>query len=138
MAVNHEGIYATRPWKIYGEGPSMLPQMERTGRLGFNERGRNDLTPEDIRFTVKGSVLHAFINGMAATAGRSEAGSCEQSAAAGHNPRRGHARSSRAIEWSQDDAGLNVDLPPEKPCDHAVVLKSRSPKQSAPASALGS
>ena len=32
MAVNSEGIYATRPWKIYGAGPSTMPRPERQGR----------------------------------------------------------------------------------------------------------
>ena len=29
MSVNHEGIYATRPWTLYGDGPSMMPEMQR-------------------------------------------------------------------------------------------------------------
>lgn len=28
MQVNGEGIYATRPWRIYGEGPSTLQKIE--------------------------------------------------------------------------------------------------------------
>jgi alpha-L-fucosidase len=55
--VNGEGIYGTRPWKVYGEGPSMKKQEK--GRFG----GVRDVRPyeaTDIRFTVKDNSLFAF------------------------------------------------------------------------------
>ena len=27
------------------------------------------------------------------------------------------------LQWSQDEAGLKLAMPAEKPCDHAIVLK---------------
>jgi len=27
------------------------------------------------------------------------------------------------LQWSQDETGLKVAMPAEKPCDHAIVLK---------------
>ena len=58
--VNGEGIYGTRPWKVYGEGPSMLKQEK--GVFG----GVRDVRPyesSDIRFTAKGEILYAFCMG---------------------------------------------------------------------------
>ena len=58
--VNGEGIYGTRPWKIYGEGPSMIKQAR--GTFG----GVRDVRPyqsKDIRFTMKGDTLFAFCMG---------------------------------------------------------------------------
>ena len=55
---NGEGIYGTRPWKIYGEGPSTESQSK--GTFG----GVKDVRPytsSDIRFTEKGNILYAFI-----------------------------------------------------------------------------
>ena len=55
--VNGEGIYGTRPWKIYGEGPSIKKQEK--GRFG----GVRDVRPyeqSDIRFTVTDNALYAF------------------------------------------------------------------------------
>jgi len=55
--VNGEGIYGTRPWKIYGEGPSIKKQEK--GRFG----GVRDVRPyesTDIRFTTRGQTLYAF------------------------------------------------------------------------------
>lgn len=60
MDVNKESIFGTRPWKVYGEGPS----TENTAPLdgaGFNE-GKNDpYTSADIRFTKKGDILYAHV-----------------------------------------------------------------------------
>jgi len=58
--VNGEGIYGTRPWKVYGEGPSM--QKQEKGRFG----GVRDVRPyeaTDIRFTTNGEALFAFCMG---------------------------------------------------------------------------
>jgi alpha-L-fucosidase len=57
---NGQGIYGTRPWKVYGEGPSMKKQEK--GRFG----GVKDVRPydaADIRFTTKGDTLYSFCMG---------------------------------------------------------------------------
>lgn len=59
MPANGEGIYGTRPWKIYGEGPSTIKANQAKGRFG----GLSDThayQPADIRFTTKGNNLYAF------------------------------------------------------------------------------
>jgi alpha-L-fucosidase len=64
MAINSEGIYATRPWKIFGEGPSTKVVIAPNGKeFDPNEGKKPDLTAEDIRFTTKGSTLYAFVQG---------------------------------------------------------------------------
>jgi alpha-L-fucosidase len=64
MAVNSEGIYATRPWKIYGEGPSTKVVIAPNGKeFDPNEGKKPDLTAEDIRYTTKGPVIYAFLQG---------------------------------------------------------------------------
>ena len=59
---NGEAIYGTRPWKIYGEGPTTLKNQEK-GRFG----GVKDVRPyasSDIRFATKGEILYAFCMGI--------------------------------------------------------------------------
>jgi len=59
--VNGEAIYGTRPWKIYGEGPSTLKNQAK-GQFG----GVKDVRPyesTDFRFTTKGETLYAFCMG---------------------------------------------------------------------------
>jgi len=65
MRVNSEGIYATKPWKVYGEGPSTKVAVSK-GTFDFNESRRPSLGSEDVRFTTKGSALYAFVQGWPA------------------------------------------------------------------------
>jgi alpha-L-fucosidase len=61
IPANGEGIFGTRPWKVFGEGPSMKKQEK--GRFG----GVKDVRPyesSDIRFTTKGETLYAFCMGL--------------------------------------------------------------------------
>ncbi|MDP4644823.1 MAG: alpha-L-fucosidase [Opitutales bacterium] len=54
MHINGEGIYGTRPWKIFGEGPVVIK----------DGRGNENHTPysqQDIRFTTKDGNLYAFV-----------------------------------------------------------------------------
>ena len=56
--VNGEGIYGSRPWKVYGEGPGTEKNQEK-GTFG----GVKDVRPYeqgDIRFTSKGNAVYAF------------------------------------------------------------------------------
>jgi len=54
LEANGEGIYGTRPWKIFGEGPLKM----KDGRQGENHR---DFSQNDIRFTTKDGDLYAFV-----------------------------------------------------------------------------
>ena len=59
IAANGEGIYGTRPWKIYGEGPSTLKENQKKGSFG----GLSDTyvyKSSDIRFTTKANIVYAF------------------------------------------------------------------------------
>ncbi|MGC1415093.1 MAG: alpha-L-fucosidase [Candidatus Acidiferrum sp.] len=53
LSVNGEAIYGTRPWKIFGEGPT------RVTAGSFHDTDTASYTAEDFRFTTKGPVLYA-------------------------------------------------------------------------------
>ena len=55
--VNGEAIYGTRPWLLFGEGPT------RTGGGGFSEQHDKAFTARDIRFTTKPDALYAITLG---------------------------------------------------------------------------
>ncbi len=55
MDVNGEGIFGTRPWTVYGEGPSTL----NAGKIWDTEQVVYNA--QDIRFTQKGKDLFAFL-----------------------------------------------------------------------------
>ena len=54
LAVNGEAIYGTRPWKIYGEGPT------KVAAGSFHDTDTATYTAEDFRFTTKGNELYAI------------------------------------------------------------------------------
>lgn len=125
MAVNSEGIYATRPWKIYGTGPSTLTAgtHEFTDTGGFNEGTRKDMTADDVRFTLRGSTLYAFVMGWPqdfalikplAFNSPQQPGKIQNVELLGHDAK---------LRWKQDENGLRVDMPSEKPSDYAITLK---------------
>lgn len=58
MPANGEGIFATRPWRVYGEGPS-VSNPAPTGQFG-GARDVRPYTAQDVRFTRKGDTLYAF------------------------------------------------------------------------------
>lgn len=61
VAIHGEGIYSTRPWKVYGEGPGTAIQ-EKGRHGGLKDVPSKPFTPEDFRFTASkdGSVVYAF------------------------------------------------------------------------------
>jgi alpha-L-fucosidase len=54
LKVNGEAIYGTRPWKIYGEGPT------KVAAGSFHDTDTAGYTAEDFRFTSKGKTLYAI------------------------------------------------------------------------------
>jgi alpha-L-fucosidase len=57
LAKSGESIYGTRPWKVYGEGPTPIVGG------AFNDTRRQAFTSRDIRFTTKGNALYAILLG---------------------------------------------------------------------------
>lgn len=120
MAVNGEAIYGTRPWKTFGEGPGTAASAAPGD---FNENKRKDLTTEDVRFTTKGATLYAFVMGWPekqaiiaplATGSKYSGGKIENVELVGLPGK---------LEWQQDDAGVKVQLPGQRPSDHAVAFR---------------
>jgi len=62
MDVNKESIFGTRPWKVYGEGPT-VESANPIKEQGFNE-GKVKYSDKDIRFNQKGNVLYATVLGV--------------------------------------------------------------------------
>jgi alpha-L-fucosidase len=120
MAVNSEGIYGTRPWRIFGGGPG-TSSAKPGGK--FNENKRQPLTAEDVRFTTKKGTVYAFVMGWPekqsvvpalGTASPQSPGKIANVELLGHQGR---------LTWSQEATGLRVEFPAEKPSEYAVTLK---------------
>jgi alpha-L-fucosidase len=120
MAVNGEAIYATRPWKVYGEGPNAI----REG--SFQGKSVQQLSARDIRFTRNkaGTVVYAIALGWPrepmlirslGTAAATRPGAVSQVELLGTDAR---------PQWRQAAEGLRVDLPTFSPAaDYAAALR---------------
>ncbi|CAN5409883.1 alpha-L-fucosidase [soil metagenome] len=62
MRTNGGAIYGSRPWAVYGEGPSTQAQAPLREQ-GFNEGRNRPYTAEDVRFVQKGGKVYAFALG---------------------------------------------------------------------------
>ena len=118
LAVNGEAIYASRPWKVFGEGPTQVASG------GFTDAKKPDFTSQDIRFTTRGETLYATFlawpeNGSVVITSLAEKTGLYP-ASITHVELLG---SEKPLSWVRDAAGLRVELPVDKPCEHAGVLK---------------
>ena len=55
LGTNGEAIYGSRPWRVFGEGPTQPPSGE------MNEANAAPFTAADLRFTRKGDTLYAIL-----------------------------------------------------------------------------
>lgn len=114
LKTNGEAIYGSTPWKIYGEGPTGTA----TGHL--SEKKNKPFTAKDVRFTAKGDTLYATLLDWPKE-GKTTIKALKKGAVkVGKVSLLG---SDTSITWSQNAKGLNIQLPADKPCDHAFVLK---------------
>jgi alpha-L-fucosidase len=120
--VNGEGIYGTRPWKVYGEGPSM--QKQEKGRFG-GVRDVRTYHPDDIRFTVKDDVLYAFCMGK--PEGDINIRSLAKNSQVNDRKIRSVSMlgSSEKLKWEQGDEALLINKPAQLPDWNVVGFKIR-------------
>ena len=114
LRVNGDAIYGTRPWTIYGEGPT---KQAKAG--GFSENADKPFTAQDIRFTTKGDALYAIalgvpqaklkINSLGLAAGKIDSITLLGSDA--------------KLDWKQDADALTIQPATKWPCQHAVTFK---------------
>lgn len=126
LKINGEAIYSTRPWIVFGEGPTTYGEVDERRFKHNHHTEYFDLEPgaSDIRFTVKGETLYAIALGWPADGVFTIQSLCEQ------NPYESRRVSSvellgsdRAVDWSQASAGLVIRTDGNRPCDAAYVFR---------------
>ena len=114
IAVNGDAIYGTRPWKIFGEGPTVAAAGH------FKED--TTYTPQDIRFTTKAGTLYAIALGVPSTEVRIKA----LGAQAEHTQPVAAVRllgSKETLSWTQEADALVIKLPAQLPSLHAAAFQ---------------
>lgn len=117
LAVNGEAIYGTRPWKVYGEGPTEVPEGS------FTDTQRQAFTNQDMRFTCKGDALYAIV--LSRPSGAVTIRSLAEGApnALGQIRRVSLLGGPGELAWELTDAGMVVQMPDSLPGNYGVVLK---------------
>ena len=123
LSVSGESIYGTRAWNIHAEGDV---HKLWSGRLGVPWTF-DGCDASDIRFTRKGHTIYAIALGwpnedklrIVSLRNRTSvgAGGIASVELLGHAGR---------LKWWRHDAGLDIQLPPEKPHDHAYAFRIRT------------
>jgi alpha-L-fucosidase len=118
LRVNGEAIYATRPFAVFGEGPTKVVEGP------FADTKRGEFTSADVRFTTRGSTLYALVLAWPED-GRVSVKSLAQGSAA--FPWEVKAvdlvGSPSPVTWTRDASGLHVQLPSERPTPYALALR---------------
>jgi alpha-L-fucosidase len=118
LKINGEAIYATRPWKVFGEGPTEVPEGH------FTDTKRTIFTTQDIRFTTRGqNTLYAICLGQPkseilirslSSDLRLHPNEIAEIRLLGYDGK---------IEWTRTPEGLRVQLPPALPSEYGAALK---------------
>src|SRR5436305_4352158 len=116
LNLNGEAIYGTRPWRVYGEGPT------KVAAGSFHDTDTAHYTAEDFRFTTKGDVLYAI--GLAWPE-NGEAVIRSLVPTAGSNRVRAVALlgTEGTLQFEQHPDGLHVKLPAHSPSKYAYALR---------------
>ncbi|HVN20506.1 MAG TPA: alpha-L-fucosidase [Dongiaceae bacterium] len=116
LSVNGEAIYGTRPWRVYGEGPT------KVAAGSFHDTDTATYKPEDFRFTVKGDALYAI--GLAwPTSGEAVIHSLSQIVGGEHVRSVALLGSDAKLQFQQHADGLHVRLPGQSPAKYAYALR---------------
>jgi alpha-L-fucosidase len=119
MQDNGDAIYGTRPWKVYGEGPSVTGTQEKSGFGGLKDV--RAYQSADFRFTVKGKTLYAFC--MEKPTDDIRIKSLGLKTATGQKVSSIKILgSSEKIQWSQNDDELIIRKPAQLPGYNTVVF----------------
>ena len=115
LAVNGEAIYGTRPWTTYGEGPTKIVGG------AFHDTAAKAFTPQDIRFTSKGTVLYAIALGWPRDGGLTIHA---LGRSGGLKVRKvGLLGSKEEIGFSQEEDGLHLTVPAQAPGSYAYSFR---------------
>ena len=112
LRLNGDAIYGTRPWKVFGEGPT------KTLQGGLADLKFNGFSVDDIRFTRSkdGAMLYAIVLGLPHQPVRIRSLASEPVVSINL------LGSNEKLEWKQEPEALVIVPPSKLPCEHAIVF----------------
>jgi alpha-L-fucosidase len=117
LQTNGEAIYGSRPWLLYGEGPTKVASSAMN-------TDRQDYTPEDIRFTTHNGALYAIALGWPEN-GELRLRSLPRGTPYLSGPVCSVQMlgSNEQLSWTQREDGLHIKLPQNKPGEPAFTFR---------------
>lgn len=119
MEINKESIFNTRPWIVFGEGPS-ANVANPVNAQGFNE-GKAKYSAADIRFNQNSKFVYATTFGV--PSGKTIIKSLGKNKKNGTIKKISVLGSSEKVSWKQTDDSVIIEKPTTVPNDIAVVFK---------------
>jgi len=114
LATHGEGIYGTRPWRVFGEVDTEIIS-------GDFKQNNLPMSARDIRYTHKDQILYAFFMDRPRdgklhlnTLRESDLGSIQSIELLSEN---------KTVEWYSTDTGISIKLPDGYRYQHAYALK---------------
>jgi alpha-L-fucosidase len=116
LSTNGEAIYQTRPWKIYGEGPTQVGD-------GFSSEPTTPFTTDDIRFTTRDGVMYVIVLGALKDKISVRSLGMDAPQQPGRISRITMLGSEAPVSWEQTKSSLDISPPKELPSEHACVFR---------------
>jgi alpha-L-fucosidase len=117
--VNSEAIKGTRPWKVYGEGPST-----HAPKIGAYQLSRLKFDHTDIRFTTKGNTLYAIALGWPPDGKFLITSLADGSANYPRQIAKVELLGSKSnLQWTRGPQGLEIQAPDFQPCKYAYSFR---------------
>jgi alpha-L-fucosidase len=115
MALNGDpAIHGSRPWRVYGEGPTQV-------RAGMHTEGGTTFTSDDVRFTVKDGVLNVILLDWPQRPTR--VASLGLEAMAGAVPATAHLCDGRPVAFKCSVHALELTIPAPRDGDMIPVIR---------------
>jgi alpha-L-fucosidase len=131
LKINGEAIYGTRPWKVYGEGPSKFAEGENKFKNKHHtEYNDVESVAADIRFTAKDDVLYAISLGWPDdSVFRIKTLCSDNPYVSAPIASVDFISGSGEIEWMQTGDALVIEIDGKKPCEAAYAFRIRFESQ---------
>ena len=124
LKINGEAIYSSRPWKVFGEGPS-THSTEKGGWGGTKDFAKKPYEAADFRFTTSkdGTVLYAIE--LAPPTGEVRVTSLAEGGKLAEKPVKSVELlgSTEKLNWKQEKDALVIQQPKTIPNPEALTYK---------------
>ncbi len=131
LALNGEAIYGTRPFRIFGEGPTVLRDahfdvaqiQNQIVKGSFKADKAAGFSAQDIRFTTRENVLYAIVLGRPDSDVAIASLAADGPETSGQIERIDMLGGAEKLKWEQEDKALIIHLSGTAPFDAANVLR---------------